>query len=113
MAFHLAERADDLVTAGMHADEARRRFGSYALQKEDTRARDLLVWRETLAADVRYALRGLRAAPGFAPDRSNARERVTNVGLWLGVSLLPSRFLLARLDRPQFRVPIRRPALLR
>src|SRR5205823_1075485 len=31
-----------------------------------TRDRDLLVWLEILIADVRYALRTLRAAPGFA-----------------------------------------------
>ncbi|PYV13380.1 MAG: hypothetical protein DMG07_14750, partial [Acidobacteria bacterium] len=70
MAFHLAERAEELVADGMHPDaarrEARRRFGNYALQKETTREGDLLVWLETLVADLRYALRALRAAPGFA-----------------------------------------------
>jgi putative ABC transport system permease protein len=70
MAFHLAERADDLEGAGLAADaarfEARRRFGNYGRLKERTRERDLLVWADTLRADVRYALRGLRAAPAFA-----------------------------------------------
>ena len=70
MAFHLAERADDLVASGMNPDaaqrEARRRFGNYAVLKERTRDTDVVVWLETFAADVRYAVRALRAAPGFA-----------------------------------------------
>jgi putative ABC transport system permease protein len=41
MAFHLAERADDLESRGMPPNaarlEARRRFGNVALQKERTR----------------------------------------------------------------------------
>src|SRR5436190_6621749 len=69
MAFHLAERTDELVAAGASPDtarrEARRRFGSYALQKENTRDRDVLVGLETLLADFRYGLRGLRRNPVF------------------------------------------------
>jgi predicted permease len=69
LAFHLAERIDDLVASGMQPEaarrEARRRFGGYALQKENTRDRDLLVWLETLVADFRYGLRGLRRSPVF------------------------------------------------
>jgi predicted permease len=69
MAFHLAERADDLVADGATSDEAqreaRRRFGSYVLQEENTRDRDVLVWLETLLADFRYGLRGLRRNPAF------------------------------------------------
>jgi putative ABC transport system permease protein len=70
LAFHLAQRTDDLVAHGMAPDvarrEARRRFGNVGMQKEDVRGRDLLVWLETMIADARYAIRGLRAAPGFA-----------------------------------------------
>ena len=69
MAFHLAERADDLVAAGMTPEaarfEARRRFGNIGLQRERTRERDLFAWLDTLFADLRYASRALRAAPGF------------------------------------------------
>lgn len=69
MAFHLAERTDELVAAGASPEaarqEARRRFGHQASLKEDTRARDVLVWLETLLTDVRYALRGLRRSPVF------------------------------------------------
>jgi putative ABC transport system permease protein len=70
MTFHLAERTDDLVASGMSRAaarrEARRRFGNYTLQKEDTRERNLLVWLDTLGRDVRYGLRVLRRNPTFA-----------------------------------------------
>ncbi|MFL5614366.1 MAG: ADOP family duplicated permease [Gemmatimonadaceae bacterium] len=70
MEFHLAERADDLVAAGMAPDaakrDARRRFGSLAYQTERTRERDLFHWLDMLTTDLRYALRVLRTAPAFA-----------------------------------------------
>jgi len=69
MAFHLAERADELVAAGTSPEaagrEARRRFGRYLVQKENTRERDVLVGLETLFTDFRYGLRGLRRSPVF------------------------------------------------
>ena len=70
MEFHMAERADDLVAGGMTEPdarrEARRRFGNPTVQRERTRDTDILTWFESLGADVRYALRALRASPGFA-----------------------------------------------
>jgi predicted permease len=70
MAFHLAERTDDLVAAGATPEaarrEAERRFGSDLVQREITRERDVLVWLETLLGDFRYGLRGLRRSPVFA-----------------------------------------------
>lgn len=69
MAFHLAERTDDLVVAGASPEEARReaerRFGSDLVRREMTRERDVLVWLETLLGDFRYGLRGLRRSPVF------------------------------------------------
>jgi putative ABC transport system permease protein len=69
MAFHLSERTDELMAAGMSESEARRearkRFGNRALQKERTRDADVLVWLESILADLRYAARVLRASPGF------------------------------------------------
>ena len=67
--FHIAERADDLVAQGMSAGEARREarrmFGNPTVQQERVRDADLLTWLESLGADVRYALRSMRASPGF------------------------------------------------
>jgi len=69
MAFHLAERADQLEASGMRPQdaerEARRRFGNYGLLKERTRERDLAGWLDGFAGDLRYALRGFRSTPGF------------------------------------------------
>lgn len=69
MQFHLSERADQLVAQGMNEDdarrEARRRFGHVQVQKERTRDADIVVWLESLVADVRYALRALRHSPAF------------------------------------------------
>ncbi|HYL82494.1 MAG TPA: ABC transporter permease, partial [Candidatus Acidoferrum sp.] len=69
MAFHVAERTDELVARGMDAAaasaEAKRRFGNRTQAIEGTREADILVWLESFGADVRYALRALRASPGF------------------------------------------------
>ncbi len=69
MEFHIAERVDELVRGGMTPEaasrEARRRFGNRTVQKERTRDADVVVWLESAAADVRYALRALRSSPGF------------------------------------------------
>ena len=60
LAFHLAEKADELKARGFSDEaalhEARRRFGNYTNQKEQTRAVNLHAWLDTLSADLRYAL---------------------------------------------------------
>jgi predicted permease len=104
MAFHLAERADDLVATGMPPNaaqrEARRGFGNYAVQKEHTRDGDILVWLDTLVADVRYALRALRASPGFAT--------VAILSLALGIGANTAIFSL--IDAAMLRsLPVARP----
>ncbi|HUQ84073.1 MAG TPA: ABC transporter permease [Gemmatimonadaceae bacterium] len=90
MAFHMNELADDLVARGMPPDdarrEARRRFGNPSVQKERTRDADILTWLESLGADVRYALRALRASPVFA--------LVTILSLGLGIGANTAIFSL-------------------
>ncbi|HEY3932981.1 MAG TPA: ABC transporter permease [Gemmatimonadales bacterium] len=70
MGFHLSERADDLVAAGMPEvearHEARRRFGNRSVMKERTRDVDVVAWFDALFADIRHAARALRANRGFA-----------------------------------------------
>jgi putative ABC transport system permease protein len=70
MRFHLDERTDDFVRAGMTREEARRaalrRFGNAALVKERARDADTVRWLADLGRDVRYAIRTLRRSPEFA-----------------------------------------------
>jgi len=69
LAFHVSERADDLVAAGMSREmaelEARRRFGNFGAQKEQTRDADILTWLDSMIDDTRYAIRMLRNSPAF------------------------------------------------
>ena len=70
MAFHVAERTDDLVSTGMNETaairEAQRRFGHQSALKESTRDVDVLIWLESLVADFKQAARVLRKSTGFA-----------------------------------------------
>ena len=69
MAFHIAERAEELRRAGMPEGdallEARRRFGNRTLLSERTRDADVVTWLDSVLGDLRYAVRGMRRSPGF------------------------------------------------
>lgn len=68
--FHLEERADEYVAAGMTREEAQytalRSFGGVEAMKETYRERQGLPWVENAVQDVRYALRALAHSPAFA-----------------------------------------------
>ena len=69
MAFHLEERVEELVAAGMPRasaeSTARRQFGNRTIQVEDTRRADMVNWADSFVGDVRYGLRALRRSPVF------------------------------------------------
>ena len=70
LAFHLAERADQLRSEGMSDAEARRRarlqFGNPVVQAERTREVNISRWADALLRNVRYAGRTVVRKPGFA-----------------------------------------------
>ena len=82
--FHIAERTDDLVAAGMHRTlaelEARRRFGNYGGQKERARDVDIFAWLASFADDVRYAMRSMRHNPALTA------VAVLSLGLGIGAN---------------------------
>jgi predicted permease len=69
LAFHLAERADELRDAGWNDREARLearlRLGNYHAQVERTRDIDMNIAIEAAARNFRHSLRALGKTPGF------------------------------------------------
>jgi len=66
---HLDMETEENIRRGMHPDEARRRAlmasGGLTLAAEAVRDQRGLPWIESIAADIRYAMRTLRRSPGF------------------------------------------------
>jgi putative ABC transport system permease protein len=69
MAFHVAERAEQLRHEGLSEEEAHRRarlqFGNPLVQAEHTRDVDIALWLDSLFRNSRVALRALLRTPGF------------------------------------------------
>jgi predicted permease len=69
LAFHLAERAEELESSGLPHDEALRtarlRFGNYTSQIERTRDMDISAFLDSLLRNFRHSARGLRKTPAF------------------------------------------------
>ena len=67
--FDVESRTQDNIRAGMTPVEARRQallsLGGVDRTKEECRDGRPLAWLETVAQDLRYGIRGLRANPGF------------------------------------------------
>jgi macrolide transport system ATP-binding/permease protein len=70
IAFHLEQRAEELIAGGMPPKQALRQarleFGAAERVKDECREAHGFPFLETLVRDVRYALRGFRKNPGFA-----------------------------------------------
>jgi putative ABC transport system permease protein len=69
LAFHIAERADELQARGMSEDEAirsaRRSFGNLTAQRERTSDMDVAGWLEAILRNFRHTARTLAKTPVF------------------------------------------------
>ena len=69
LAFHIAEREDDLRAAGLDSGDAfrkaRRQFGNYTSQVERTRDMDIHGGIDAAVRNAKLSLRALRKTPGF------------------------------------------------
>src|SRR5579863_1716984 len=95
---HLDEKIADLIDRGMMLEQAgqiaRREFGNVTRIEE--RAREVLQWSalESMLADLRYALRQLSRAPGFA------LTAIVVLALGIGASVAIFAFVDAALLEP-------------
>jgi macrolide transport system ATP-binding/permease protein len=97
MAFHRAQVEEEFVSQGMAPERARyesmRQFGNAMLLKE--RSQGVVAFRmETVAQDLRFALRQLRLKPGFA------LTAILILALGMGVSVAIFGFVDAALLQP-------------
>ncbi|HYI97536.1 MAG TPA: ABC transporter permease [Bryobacteraceae bacterium] len=105
--FHLDMQIEDNLSAGMNPSEARyaalRSFGAIEPMKESYRERSAFAFLETVAQDLRYAVRNLRRNPSFA------LTSVATLALAIGANTAMFSVLNAVLFRP---LPYRSPEQL-
>ena len=106
--FHIEHETEKYIRAGMSPADARRQalvaFGGVERIKDDVRDVRGLSWLEIVRQDLRYAVRGLRSAPGFTAA----------VALTLGLGIGANAAMFGIIDRLMFRPPeyLRDPALV-
>jgi len=95
--FHLEQEAEKYARTGLSQDEAMRQarlaFGGLEAIKEDARDARGIGWLDTVLRDLRYAVRGIRVAPGFAAA----------VVLTLGLGIGANAAMFGIIDRLMFR----------
>ncbi len=99
LGFHLERETEKLMRMGLSRDDATRQarlaFGGVERIKDDARDARGIALLETIAQDLRYAARGLRAKPGFTAA----------VVLTLGLGLGANAAMFGLVDRLMFRAP--------
>lgn len=105
--FHIENQVEENLRAGMTPAEARRQailaFGSPAAIREECREVRTFHWLGTVAADLRYALRGFRASPLFT------LAAVVSIALGIGANAAIFALLHSAMWKP---LPVARPAEL-